>query len=59
MEIELIVTKLDDNRPTTNRVNIEQSAPGRLEGRVLQYAKSFLQRALGLGSDGPLNAPLL
>ena len=40
MEVELMVTKRDDNRqPTTDdddRVNIEQSASGRLEGRVLQ-----------------------
>ena len=27
----------DDDRPTTDRVNIEQSASGRLEGRVLQF----------------------
>ena len=32
MEVELMVTKRDDD----NRVNIEQSASGRLEGRVLQ-----------------------
>ena len=41
MEVELMVTKRDDNRqPTTDddRVNIEQSASGRLEGRVLQYS---------------------
>ena len=38
MEVELMVTKRDDNQPTDNRVNIEQSASGRLEGRVLQYA---------------------
>ena len=31
-----MVTKRDDRRPT-NRVNMEQSASGRLEGRVLQY----------------------
>ena len=40
MEVELMVTKRDDNQPTnqpTDRVNIEQSASGRLEGRVLQY----------------------
>ena len=39
MEVELMVTKRDDDnrrQPTTNRVNIEQSASGRLEGRVLQ-----------------------
>ena len=36
MEVELMVTKRDD-RPTTDRVNIEQSATGRLEGRVLQF----------------------
>ena len=36
MEVELMVTKRDDNQPTDNRVNIEQSASGRLEGRVLQ-----------------------
>ena len=42
MEVELMVTKRDDNRrPTTDddRVNIEQSASGRWTGRVLQ--KSF------------------
>ena len=33
-----MVTKRDDDRPTTDRVNIEQSATGRLEGRVLQYS---------------------
>ena len=33
-----MVTKRDD-RPTTDRVNIEQSATGRLEGRVLQFNK--------------------
>ena len=37
MEVELMVTKRDDDRRPTNRVNIEQSASGRLEGRVLQY----------------------
>ena len=39
MEVELLVTKRDDDddRPTDDRVNIEQSASGRLEGRVLQY----------------------
>ena len=31
-----MVTKRD-NRPTTDRVNMEQSASGRLEGRVLQF----------------------
>ena len=38
MEVELMVTKRDDDddRPTDDRVNIEQSASGRLEGRVLQ-----------------------
>ena len=40
MEVELMVTKRDDDRPTTDRVNIEQSATGRLEGRVLQKVKS-------------------
>ena len=34
MEVEQMVTKRDD-RPT-DRVNIKQSASGRLEGRVLQ-----------------------
>ena len=29
-------------QPTTNRVNIEQSASGRLEGRVLQYSIFWL-----------------
>ena len=34
-----MVTKRDDDdrRPTTDRVNIEQSASGRWTGRVLQY----------------------
>ena len=43
MEVELLVTKRDDDddRPT-NRVNIEQSASGRLEGRVLQKYKQQL-----------------
>ena len=36
MEVELMVTKRDDDRQPTDRVNIEQSASGRLEGRVLQ-----------------------
>ena len=42
MEVELMVTKRDDRQPTTDddRVNIEQSASGRLEGRVLQLFKS-------------------
>ena len=35
-----MVTKRDDDQPTTdNRVNIEQSASGRLEGRVLQLKR--------------------
>ena len=34
-----MVTKRDDNQPTDNRVNIEQSASGRLEGRVLQFGR--------------------
>ena len=40
MEVELMVTKRDDDddRPTDDRVNIEQSASGRLKGRVLQQA---------------------
>ena len=36
MEVELMVTKRDDNRRPTDRVNIEQSASGRWTGRVLQ-----------------------
>ena len=37
MDDKLMVTKRDDRQPTTgDRVNIEQSASGRLEGRVLQ-----------------------
>ena len=39
MEVELMVTKRDDNRQPTiddDRVNIEQSASGRWTGRVLQ-----------------------
>ena len=44
MEVELMVTKRDDDddRPTTDRVNIEQSASGRLEGRVLQYIVQWM-----------------
>ena len=35
-----MVTKRDDDRqPTTDRVNIEQSASGRLKGRVLQFQR--------------------
>ena len=41
MEVELMVTKRD-NQPT-DRVNIEQSASGRLEGRVLQLGQNFKQ----------------
>ena len=41
MEVELITKRDDDNRPTIDRVNIEQSASGRLEGRVLQLWDSF------------------
>ena len=38
MEVELMVTKSDDDdQPTDIRVNIEQSASGWLEGRVLQF----------------------
>ena len=39
MEVELMVTKRDDNRRPTDRVNIEQSASGRWTGRVLQFNK--------------------
>ena len=40
-----MVTKRDDDRqPTTDRVNIEQSASGRLEGRVLQLNLPFEKR---------------
>ena len=43
MEVELMVTKRDNRQPTTDdRVNIEQSASGRLEGRVLQYYSPFV-----------------
>ena len=35
MEVELMVTKRDDD--DDDRVNIEQSASGRWNGRVLQY----------------------
>ena len=39
MEVELMVTKRDDNRRRpTDRVNIEQSASGRWKGRVLQLS---------------------
>ena len=40
MEVELMVTKRDDQQPTTDKVNIEQSASERLEGRVLQKSLS-------------------
>ena len=38
MEVGLMVTKCDNRRQSTtdDRVNIEQSSSGRLEGRVLQ-----------------------
>ena len=46
MEVELMVTKRDDDRqPTTDRVNIEQSASGRLEGRVLQKLRIWWRGA--------------
>ena len=32
-----MVTKRDDDRPTDDRVNIEESASGRWAGRVLQF----------------------
>ena len=46
MEVELMVTKRDDDddRPTDDRVNIEQSALGRLEGRVLQFLGNYQMR---------------
>ena len=38
MEVELMVTERDNRQSTTdNRVNIEQSASKRLEGRDLQF----------------------
>ena len=37
-----MVTKRDNRQPTTpDRAKIEQSASGRLEGRVLQYQFHF------------------
>ena len=36
MEVELMVTKRDDDNQPTNRVNIEQSASGRWTGRFFQ-----------------------
>ena len=42
MEVELMVTKRDDDNQLTERVNIEQSASGRLEGRVLQWQQNPL-----------------
>ena len=46
MEVELMVTKCDNRRPT-DRVNIEQSASGRLEGRVLQKGAERLRLMKG------------
>ena len=44
MEVELMVTKRDDNRRRpTDRVNIEQSASGRWTGRVLQLIQTDSQ----------------
>ena len=57
MEVELMVTKRDDNRqPTTDdddRVNIEQSASGRLEGRVLQKGRERGRRKVDLPPPFP------
>ena len=36
MEVELMVTKHDDDDNRQQGMNIEQSASGRLEGKVLQ-----------------------
>ena len=44
-----MVTKRDDRQPT-DRVNIEQSASGRLEGRVLQYHLQ-LNKCSGLSTE--------
>ena len=48
MEVELMVTKRDDDRPTDDdddRVNIGQSASGRWTGRVLQKdCRNFSQK---------------
>ena len=52
MEVELMVTKRDDDRPTTDRVNIEQSATGRLEGRVLQKSYIKAKQYLNFASQG-------
>ena len=47
MEVELMVTKRDDNRRRpTDRVNIEQSASGRWNGRVLQKHRKNYETAL-------------
>ncbi len=43
MEVELMVIKRDDDRPT-DRVNIEQSASGRLKGKVLQFLKMLFSK---------------
>ena len=45
-----MVTKCDNNQPTDNRVNIEQSASGRLEGRVLQKVNETWLRATKQGN---------
>ena len=53
-EGELMVTKRDDRRqPTGDRVNIEQSASRRLEGRVLQHANSLFFLCPTLSEDIP------
>ena len=52
MEVELMVTKRDDNRRRpTDRVNIEQSASGRWTGRVLQKDGKKCGRNFTLGDQ--------
>ena len=54
MEVELLVTKRDDDddRPTDDRVNIGQPAPGKLNCRVLQFFNW-----IETGRDNLLDAP--
>ena len=42
MEVELMLTKHDDDRQRTDRVNIEQSASGRLREREKIYFSQVL-----------------
>ena len=50
MEVELMVTKRDNRRPT-DRVNIEQSASGRWSGRVLQYFIEYMDDSQSISAS--------